>query len=72
MTTSDYCSVAKKDIASEFADVITIDAIELGTLPGIVQFIVERRTEPKALTPKLVPIGLKHKRRETLKNWSHS
>lgn len=61
-------NVAAKNLVSEFNDVITTDDNALDTLPGTVRFYVDRKTEPKFVTPKRVPICLKDKLKEKLEN----
>ena len=61
-------SVSEKDILSEFSDVISVDDNSLGTLPGTVHFTTEVTLDPKVVSPKRVPIGLKEKLKLKLQN----
>ena len=57
--------MSEKDILGEFCDVISVDDNSLGTLPGTVHFTTDVTVDPKVVSPKRVPVGLKEK----LKLW---
>ena len=61
-------SVSENDILSEFSDVISVDDNSLGTLPGTVHFATDVTVDPKVVSPKPVPIGLKEKLKVKLQN----
>ena len=61
-------SVSEKDILSEFCDVISVDDNSLGTLPGSVHFTTDVTVDPKVVSPKRVPVGLKEKLKVKLQN----
>ena len=61
-------SVSEKDILSEFCDVISVDDNSLGTLPGTVHFTTDVTVDPKVVSPKRVPVGLKEKLKVKLQN----
>ena len=67
MTISDY-NVSEQDILNEFHDVISVDDNSLGILPGTVHFTTDATAEPKVVSPKRVPVGLKEKPKGKLEN----
>ena len=54
-------NVSEQDILKEFNDVISVDDNSLGTLPGTAHFTTDVTVEPKVVSPKRVPVGLKEK-----------
>ena len=61
-------NVSEQDILNEFNDVISVDDNSLGTLPGTVHFTTDATAEPKVVSPKRVPVGLKEKLKGKLEN----
>ena len=61
-------NVSEQDILNEFNDVISVDDNSLGTLPGTVHFTTDATAEPKVVSPKRVPVGLKEKLKVKLEN----
>ena len=61
-------SVSEKNILSEFREVISVDYNSLGTLPGAVHFTTDVTVNPKVVSPKRVPVGLKDKLKVRLQN----
>ena len=61
-------NVSEQDILNEFNDVISVDEKSLGTLPGTVHFTTDATAEPKVVSPKRVPVGLKEKLTGKLEN----
>ena len=54
-------SVSEKNILSEFSDVISVDYNSLGILPCTVHVTTDVTVNPKVVSPKRVPVGLKEK-----------
>ena len=54
-------NVSEQDILNEFNDVISVDDNSLGTRPGTVHSTTDSTAEPKVVSPKRVPVGLKEK-----------
>ena len=54
-------NVSVRGIVNEFNVVTTVDDNSLGTLQGTVHFTTDITVEPKVVSPKRVPIGLKEK-----------
>ena len=61
-------NMSEQDILNEFNDVISVDDNSLGTLPGKVHFTTDANAEPRVVSPKRVPVGLKEKLKGKLKN----
>ena len=60
--------MSEQGILNEFNDVTSVANNSLGTLPGTVHFTRDATAEPKVVSPKRVPVGLKEKLKGKLEN----